>query len=79
MAARTITPANSSGRTEEVEGEGVVGKQPVIRPGEAHEYNSYCVLSTFEGVMEGTYQMVRPNGEIFYVVVPRFTLRAASN
>ena len=70
---------DSNGDVKEVEGEGVVGKQPVITPGTSHEYNSYCVLSTFEGVMEGTYQMVRPNGEIFYVVVPRFTLRAAAN
>lgn len=70
---------DSNGDVKEVEGEGVVGKQPVIAPGASHEYNSYCVLATFEGVMEGTYQMVRPNGEIFYVVVPRFTLRAAAN
>jgi ApaG protein len=70
---------DSGGDVKEVEGEGVVGKQPVITTGGAHEYNSYCVLSTFEGSMEGTYQMVRPNGEVFYVVVPRFTLRAAAN
>ena len=70
---------DSVGDVKEVEGEGVVGKQPVIAPGGAHEYNSYCVLETFEGTMEGTYQMLRRNGEIFYVVVPRFTLRALSN
>ena len=70
---------DSVGDVKEVEGEGVVGKQPVIAPGGAHEYNSYCVLETFEGTMEGTYQMLRPNGEVFYVVVPRFTLRALSN
>jgi ApaG protein len=70
---------DSEGEVKEVEGEGVVGRQPVILPGEAHEYNSYCVLETFEGTMEGTYQMVRPNGEVFYVVVPRFVLRALSN
>jgi len=69
----------SIGEVKEVEGEGVVGKQPVIAPGGVHEYNSYCVLATFEGTMEGTYQMVRPSGEVFYVVVPRFTLRAAAN
>ncbi|MBI3580384.1 MAG: Co2+/Mg2+ efflux protein ApaG, partial [Ignavibacteriales bacterium] len=37
---------HSSGRLEEVEGEGVIGKQPVIAPGEYHEYNSYCILET---------------------------------
>ena len=54
---------HSSGKVEEVDGEGVVGKQPLILPGEAHEYNSYCVLETFEGSMEGTYHMKRSNGE----------------
>lgn len=70
---------HSSGRVEEVDGEGVVGKQPLILPGEAHEYNSYCVLETFEGSMEGTYQMKRSNGEVFSVAIPRFVLRAAAN
>ncbi len=70
---------HASGKTEEVDGEGVVGKQPVIRPGDAHEYNSYCVLETFEGSMEGTYLMKRPNGETFNVAIPRFILRAAAN
>jgi ApaG protein len=70
---------NAVDALREVEGEGVVGQQPVIQPGKAHEYNSYCVLDTFEGNMEGTYLMRRPNGELFYVVVPRFTLRAMAN
>jgi len=70
---------HASGRTEDVEGEGVVGKQPVILPGEFHEYNSYCVLETFEGSMEGTYLMERSNGEMFSVAIPRFILRAAAN
>ncbi|MBI3578290.1 MAG: ApaG domain, partial [Ignavibacteriales bacterium] len=71
----------SSGRLEEVEGEGVIGKQPVIAPGEYHEYNSYCILETMEGNMEGTYLMQRPpkSGELFRVVIPKFTLRAAAN
>jgi ApaG protein len=70
---------HSSGRVEQVDGEGVVGKQPVILPGEFHEYNSYCVLETFEGSMEGTYLMKRTNGETFNVTIPRFILRAAAN
>jgi ApaG protein len=70
---------SSGGKVEEVDGEGVVGKQPLIAPGEAHEYNSYCVLETFEGSMEGTYLMRRPNGTTFIVTIPRFILRAAAN
>ncbi|MCX6133242.1 MAG: Co2+/Mg2+ efflux protein ApaG [Ignavibacteriales bacterium] len=70
---------HSTGKVEEVEGEGVVGKQPDIRPGEFHEYSSYCVLETLEGTMEGTYLMQRENGELFRVTIPKFTLRAMSN
>ena len=70
---------HSSGRIEEVEGEGVVGKQPTIHPGSSHEYNSYCVLETMEGAMEGTYLMKRENGELFRVTIPKFTLRAMGN
>ena len=70
---------DSAGDVKEVEGEGVVGKQPVIKPGEAHEYNSFCVLETFEGYMEGTYSMKRPNGEEFQIKIPRFHLRAMVN
>ena len=70
---------NSEGNVQEVEGEGVVGNKPVILPGESHEYNSFCVLETFEGSMEGTYQMERENGEIFLATIPRFILRAAAN
>ncbi|HTY37642.1 MAG TPA: Co2+/Mg2+ efflux protein ApaG [Bacteroidota bacterium] len=71
--------SHSSGRIEEVEGEGVVGKQPTIRPGDFHEYNSYCILETLEGSMEGTYLMQRESGELFRVTIPKFTLRALSN
>lgn len=46
---------HGNGKQEEVEGEGVVGKQPVLQPGGEHDYNSYCVLETPEGSMEGTY------------------------
>ena len=70
---------DSIGEVKEVEGEGVVGKQPIIPPGESHEYSSFCVLESFEGSMEGTYTMVRPNGDRFTVVIPKFTLRAGAN
>jgi ApaG protein len=71
--------SDSSGRLQEVEGAGVVGEQPVILPGDEHRYNSFCVLETFEGSMEGSYLMQRPNGERFRIAIPRFDLRAAAN
>jgi ApaG protein len=70
---------NAADALREVEGEGVVGQQPVIHPGRAHEYSSYCVLDTFDGTMEGTYLMRRPGGDVFYAAVPRFILRAMAN
>lgn len=70
---------DGNGGTKEVEGEGVVGKQPVLSPGTSHEYNSFCILETFEGSMDGTYLMRRSNGEEFLVSIPRFTLTAAAN
>jgi ApaG protein len=70
---------DGNGETKEVEGEGVVGKQPVIPPGGSHEYNSFSVLETFEGSMQGSYLMQRENGERFQAVIPRFHLRAAAN
>ena len=70
---------DSSGEVKQVEGEGVVGKQPLIPPGHSHDYNSFCLLETFEGAMEGTYLMRRENGEEFSVTIPRFVLRAAAN
>lgn len=69
----------TGGKVQEVEGEGVIGQQPFIPPGGAHEYNSFCVLHDFEGSMEGTYLMQRPSGVRFRVAIPRFDLRAAAN
>jgi ApaG protein len=57
-----------------VDGEGVVGEQPVLAPGESHEYRSYCVLRSPVGYMEGHYTFVRPDGQTFKVEVPRFHL-----
>ena len=73
----TITDAD--GHVQQVEGEGVVGQQPVIGPGEDHEYHSFCVLRTFEGSMEGTYLMQREGGSRFKAQIPRFFLRALTN
>ncbi len=70
---------HDTGKVEEVEGEGVIGKQPVVSPGKFHEYNSFCILESLEGFMEGTYTMKRGNGEIFKVNIPRFMLKAMAN
>lgn len=59
----------------EVEGEGVVGEQPRIEAGGVHEYQSFCVLRSPEGHMEGHYEFVRPDGTRFRVGIPRFLLR----
>ena len=70
---------HDTGKVEEVEGEGVIGKQPFILPGKKHDYNSFCILESLEGFMEGTYIMKRSNGETFSIVIPRFILRAMDN
>lgn len=70
---------DARGHVQEVEGEGVVGQTPVISPGTFHEYNSFCIIETFEGSMEGTYLMERSAGSRFKVTIPRFDLRAAAN
>lgn len=67
-----ITDAN--GRVEEVRGPGVVGEQPVIRPGQTYEYRSGCPLPTPMGTMHGTYQMVSARGERFDATIAPFTL-----
>src|SRR5690606_32748325 len=54
-----------NGHLREVEGAGVVGQQPVIGAGETYAYNSFVVLETLEGVMEGTYLVQRTDGERF--------------
>jgi ApaG protein len=67
-----ITDAN--GRTEEVRGAGVVGKQPVLKPGEVFSYTSGCPLTTPSGIMVGTYQMRTDKGETFAIAIPAFSL-----
>ena len=63
------------GGDQEVEGEGVVGQQPRLEPGETFEYQSFCVLQSPEGHMEGNYQFARPDGTTFRAAIPRFLLR----
>ena len=65
---------NSEGKTENVLGEGVVGRQPKLNPGEEFKYTSYCPLDTPWGTMEGTFQMIRNDGSEFNAVIERFYL-----
>jgi ApaG protein len=65
---------DGSGRIEEVRGPGVVGKQPILAPGESFEYTSGCPLETPFGMMEGTYQMIAEGGERFDAKIAPFTL-----
>jgi ApaG protein len=65
---------DSAGEDSVVDGEGVVGEQPFLAPGDSHEYRSFCVLRSPLGYMEGHYTFVRPDGEEFRVEVPRFRL-----
>lgn len=62
------------GRTEEVRGEGVVGKQPRLGPGEKFEYTSWAMLRTPFGSMRGTYAMQRPDGSSFDAKIGEFAL-----
>ena len=65
---------DSYGRVQEVRGPGVIGKQPVLGPGESFEYTSGSPLSTPSGIMVGTYEMAGSGGERFDVDIPAFSL-----
>lgn len=65
---------DGTGHVEEVRGPGVVGKQPVLNPGESFTYTSGCPLDTPFGVMQGTYQMMTREGDAFDVTIAPFTL-----
>ncbi len=67
-----ITDANN--RVQEVRGEGVVGEQPLIEPGDSYTYTSGSMLETPVGTMEGSYQMISSNGQRFDAPIPVFSL-----
>lgn len=62
------------GRVQEVRGAGVVGEQPLLKPGQAFEYTSGTPLPTPSGIMTGSYEMEGSNGEKFNVAIPAFSL-----
>ncbi len=65
---------DADGDVQEVQGPGVVGEQPILEPGASFDYTSFCPLKTNVGTMEGTYQMLRANGEAFDARIAPFTL-----
>ncbi|MBK9941060.1 MAG: Co2+/Mg2+ efflux protein ApaG [Kouleothrix sp.] len=76
LLARRWQIHDAIGEDHEVVGEGVVGEQPVLKPGDVHEYNSFCILKSPSGHMEGSYRFAYPNGTHFDVAIPRFVLSA---
>lgn len=62
------------GRRQDVRGDGVVGEQPTLRPGQRFEYTSGCPLSTPSGMMVGSYGMVTSTGRPFDIAIPAFSL-----
>ena len=71
---RYWSKTNSLGQTQTVRGPGVVGEQPILKPGEYFEYTSGTPLSTPSGLMMGTYQMENNDGKLFDVSIPAFSL-----
>ena len=76
LVSREWTIVDGRGGHHEVQGEGVVGEQPVIEPGGSFDYVSGCPLHTPTGSMEGRYHMIGADGRAFAVAIPRFPLTA---
>jgi ApaG protein len=76
---RHWTITDTTGRVEEVRGAGVIGLQPLIKPGRRFVYTSFCQLGTPQGTMEGVYEMQNIDEEHFEVAVPKFILSAPSS
>lgn len=66
------------GEDQEVRGEGVVGEQPVVSPGAVHAYESFCILKSPQGSMEGAYRFERDDGTAFAAQIPKFLLDAGA-
>ena len=74
LISREWVITDADGEVQRVKGPGVIGEQPVLQPGGAFEYTSYCPLRTSVGSMQGSYQMVTADGERFDAVIAPFTL-----
>lgn len=74
LISRHWTITDATGQVQEVRGLGVVGEQPLLKPGESFEYTSGCVIATPVGTMRGSYQMAAEDGTKFDAPIPEFTL-----
>jgi ApaG protein len=74
LRSRHWVITDGRGRIEEVRGDGVVGEQPLLQPGQEFHYTSGCVLATPRGTMHGTYQMRREDGTKFEAAISPFVL-----
>ena len=74
LISRHWVISDANGRVEEVKGDGVIGEQPRLVPGDSYEYTSFCPLQTAMGSMRGSYVMARDDGDEFEADIPIFTL-----
>ncbi len=74
LRSRHWVITDGDGKVQEVRGEGVVGAQPLLKPGQHFEYTSWCMLATPHGSMHGTYQMVTEEGDQFDATIAPFPL-----
>jgi ApaG protein len=74
LLTRHLIFTDANGRVQEVRGEGVVGEQPYLKPGQGFRYSSGAVLETPVGTMQGSYQMVGDDGAAFDAPIPAFRL-----
>ncbi len=74
LLARHWVITDALGKVQEVRGQGVVGEQPVLEPGQSFEYTSGAVIETPLGTMTGSYQMVGIDGQAFDAEIPPFRL-----
>ena len=74
LMSRKWIITDGDGKIQEVSGEGIVGQQPIIEPGQQHQYTSGTVLETKVGSMRGSYGMVASDGHEFIASIPTFTL-----
>jgi ApaG protein len=76
LVSRHWIITDGTDHVEEVRGPGVVGQQPMLGPGESFKYSSWCPLKTPMGMMQGTYQMLGPDGKQFDIEIAPFGLKA---
>ena len=74
LLARHWVITDGNGKMQEVHGQGVIGEQPLLAPGDSYSYTSGCVLETPVGTMHGSYQMVAEDGHAFDAEIPPFML-----